>query len=323
MNASRPLARLRRSPALRSLTRETSLSASDLILPLFVVENEEAAGPIKSMPGVARHTLDGLKRQVESAADAGVTAIMLFGLPATKDAEGTSAWAEDGIIPKSIRAAKKAAPGVVVLTDVCLCQYTSHGHCGVLKGGEIRQADSLPLLARAAVAHAAAGADLVAPSSMFDGMVAAIRAALDGHDFAGVGILSYAVKFASAFYGPFRDAADSAPAEGDRRSHQMDPANGREAVAEALQDAAEGADWLMVKPAGAYLDVIANVKRALPAHPLAAYQVSGEYAMIEAAAAAGWVDRDRVIAESLLAIKRAGADLILTYYAAEAAGKIS
>ena len=319
MTNARPLARLRATAPLRNLVRETTLTRHDLILPMFVVENAAAAGPIKSMPGVSRHSLDGFKREVETAAEAGVPALMLFGLPATKDAEGSSAWDENGIVPRAVRAAKSVSPDLVIFTDVCLCQYTSHGHCGLLRDGHIQQAESLPLLARTAAAHAAAGADLVAPSSMFDGMVAAIRAGLDAANFTNVGILSYAVKFSSAFYGPFRDAADSTPAHGDRRSHQMDPANAREAVAEALQDAAEGADLLMVKPAGAYLDVIAAVKRAAPALPLAAYQVSGEYAMIEASAERGWIDRDRVIGESLLAMKRAGADLILTYYAAEVA----
>ena len=320
---ARRLRRMRRTPALRSLVREHRVTADDLIALQFVVEDPADAGPVGSMPGVERITLDDCGRVAERLAGVGVRAVMLFGLPAAKDALGTSAYDERGVVPRAVAAFRRATPDAVVMTDVCLCQYTDHGHCGPLSGGAVANDAALPLLARTAVAHADAGADVVAPSGMMDGMVAAIRAGLDDAGHADRAILSYAVKYASAFYGPFRDAAHSTPASGDRRSHQMDPANVAEALAEAAQDVAEGADALMVKPGMPYLDVVRAVKQQHPGLPLAAYQVSGEYAMIRAAAERGWVDGDAVMMESLLAFKRAGADLILTYFAEEAVRRLS
>ena len=318
---ARRLRRMRRTPALRALVRENRVTADDLIALQFVVENPADAGPVRSMPGVERVTLDGCARVAERLAEAGVRAVMLFGLPATKDALGTAAYDPRGVVPRAVRAFKRATPDAVVMTDVCLCQYTDHGHCGPLDGDAVANDATLPLLARTAVAHADAGADVVAPSGMMDGMVAHIRAGLDAAGHHDRAILSYAVKYASAFYGPFRDAAHSTPTSGDRRSHQMDPANVEEALAEAAQDVAEGADALMVKPGMPYLDVVRAVKQAHPGLPLAAYQVSGEYAMVKAAAERGWVDGEAVMLESLLAFKRAGADLVLTYFA-EAAARV-
>jgi porphobilinogen synthase len=315
----RALTRLRRTPALRTLRRETRLAPADLIQPVFVVENPAQAEPIHSLPGVSRLTLDDLKRVAENTLSAGVPAVLLFGIPADKDNDGSSAAAEDGIIPEAVRAIKRHAPQLAVITDVCLCQYTTHGHCGILAESGGFDDRTLQSIARAAAAHAAAGADIVAPSGMFDGSVAAIRAELDSQGFTTTAILSYAVKYASALYGPFREAAHSAPAFGDRRSHQMDPANGREALAEAAQDIAEGADAIMVKPAGPSLDVIARLRAAIPEAVIAAYQVSGEHAMIAAAAERGWIDGPRAILESLITIKRAGADTIITYSATTAA----
>jgi porphobilinogen synthase len=311
--------RLRSSSALRGMVRETSLSAGDFIYPVFVVEGSgEVRREIGSMPGVFQHSVDALRREAEIVAAAGVPAVILFGLPSEKDEVASGAYADDGVVQRAVRALKSDNPNMLVFTDVCLCEYMSHGHCGIVDGNVIVNDPTLALLARTAVSHAAAGADVVAPSDMMDGRVAAIRAALDAEGFANTPILSYAVKYASAMYGPFREAADSAPKFGDRRSYQMDPANRREAVKEALQDIAEGADMLMVKPAISYLDIIREVRDCCNL-PLAAYNVSGEYAMVKAAAANGWIDERAAVLEILTSIKRAGADIILTYHAKDAA----
>ncbi len=311
--------RLRRTPAIRALVREVHLDTRELICPLFVAENPRDAGVIPSMPGVSRHTLETLAAEIREVAALGLPAVLLFGIPASKDPTGSRAYAADGVICLAIRRIKEIQPDLLVIADTCLCEYTDHGHCGVVQGGMVRNDDTLELLARAAAAYAAAGADLVAPSGMMDGAVAAIRAALDEGGHQDVGILSYAVKYASALYGPFRDAAACAPQFGDRRGYQMDPANAREALAEAELDLAEGADVLMVKPALLYLDVLQRLRTAFPAARLAAYHTSGEYCMIKAAAARGWLDERQIALESLLAIKRAGADMIITYYAKDAA----
>lgn len=311
--------RLRRTDSLRSLVRETRLAAEDFILPLFVCAGTNVRRPISSMPGVFNLSIDEAVRETESAFSEGIKAVILFGLPETKDAEGTGAFDENGIVQQAARAIKKAVPEIVVVADCCLCEYTAHGHCGAIsESGEVLNDQTLRLLANTAVSQAQAGADIIAPSAMMDGQVAAIRQALDESSFAHVPVMSYAVKFASAFYGPFREAADSAPAFGDRRAYQMDAANAREAMREAALDAAEGADFLMVKPATAYLDLVYALRQKYDL-PLAAYHVSGEYAMIKAAAEKGWIDEKRVMLETLTAIKRAGADLIITYYAREAA----
>ena len=320
--------RLRATPALRAMVRETELNARDFIYPLFV-RHGAGRSEIRSMPGVYQLSVSEAVREAESAARAGVNAVILFGIPEEKDPIGLENFADEGIIQQAIRAIKKEIPEMVVVTDVCLCEYTDHGHCGILNTGEHFQAalpegyvlndPTLDVLAKVAVSHAECGADIVAPSGMMDGMVSAIRGALDERGFENTPILSYAVKYASSFYGPFREAAEGAPKFGDRKSHQMDPANVREALREAALDVEEGADMLMVKPALAYLDVIRVVKDAFPALPLAAYNVSGEYAMIKAAAANGWIDEAKVTLETLTAMKRAGADLILTYHALEAA----
>ncbi len=315
----RRLRRTRGKAGLRDMLRETALSVSDLIYPMFVVQNDADAGPVASMPGVARHRLEDIEREIEQVAARRIPAVLLFGIPSQKDAHGSGAYDGDGVIPTAIRRIKAARDDLIVVADVCLCEYTDHGHCGVVREERIDNDQTLPLLAKAAVAYANAGADVVAPSAMMDGQVAAIRAALDAKDQHQTAILSYAVKYASALYGPFRDAAACAPKFGDRRSHQMDPANAREALAEADADVAEGADMLMVKPAGAYLDVISAVRQRWPQVPLAAYQVSGEYSMIKAAAANGWIDERRVVLETLTAIKRAGADILITYFAKDAA----
>ncbi|NOX62467.1 MAG: porphobilinogen synthase [Chloroflexi bacterium] len=312
--------RLRRSEPLRRMVRETELNPADFIYPLFVQHGRGVRHPIPSMPGQFRLSIDQLAAEAEEILSLGIPAVILFGIPASKDPVGQENFAEDGIVQQAIRELKQAAPELVVITDVCLCEYTDHGHCGLLDlDGEIMNDDTLDILGRVAVSHANAGADIVAPSGMMDGMVQAIRGALDDDGFQHIAIMSYAVKYASAFYGPFRDAAEGAPQFGDRKSHQMDPANAREALREAGLDVEEGADFLMVKPALAYLDVIARVKAAFPQLPLAAYNVSGEYAMIKAAAARGWLDERKVTLETLLGIKRAGADLILTYHAKDAA----
>ena len=315
--------RLRRTETLRALIRETSLRPSDFMLPLFAVAGKGVRKPIASMPGVAQLSVDNLVEEARGAWNAGVRSAILFGIPERKDAEGTSAWDPKGPVCTAFKALKDALPDMVAVADVCMCEYTDHGHCGPLERdarGHVAVANdrTLPLLARAAVAYAEAGADIVAPSDMMDGRVAAIRKGLDERGFTDIPIMSYAVKYASGFYSPFREAAQSAPKEGDRRGYQMDPANLREARREALLDVEEGADIVMVKPALAYLDVIAEVKRATNL-PVAAYNVSGEYSMLKAAAQAGWIDEKRVCMEILTGIKRAGADIILTYSAADAA----
>ncbi len=320
--------RLRQSPALRAMMQETQLNAQDFIYPLFV---RHGAGrtPIASMPGIAQLSVGESVREAEKAARLGIPALILFGLPAEKDPIGEENFAPDGIVQQAIKAIKAEFPHLVIITDVCLCEYTDHGHCGILNAGEFYRPElpegyllnepTLEILAKVALSHARAGADIVAPSGMVDGMVAYIRQGLDSAGYENLPILSYAVKYASGFYGPFRDAAEGAPKFGDRASHQMDPANVREAIREAALDIAEGADMLMVKPALAYLDVIHKVHAEFPEMPLAAYNVSGEYAMVKAAAEKGWVDERRVVLETLTAIKRAGADLILTYHALDAA----
>ena len=313
--------RLRRTESLRRLVRETHLVPEQLILPLFVRAGTGVRRPIDAMPGVAQTSVDELLRDAERAAKAGVGGVLLFGIPEHKDATGTESWADDGPVQRAVRALKRELPNLVVITDVCLCEYTDHGHCGVLVDGDVDNDATLELLAREAVSHAHAGADIVAPSDMMDGRVAAIRRALDGAQYAHTPILSYAAKFASVFYGPFREAAESTPKTGDRRGYQMDPANAREALREVKLDLDEGADAVMVKPAGPYLDVIARVRRTT-AVPLAAYQVSGEFAMIKAAAERGWLDGDRAMMESLTAIRRAGADIIITYCAVDAAARL-
>jgi porphobilinogen synthase len=310
--------RMRRTAVLRGMVRETRLAAEQMVLPLFACPGEGVARAVASMPGVYQHSVD---RLVEAAAEAyavGVRSVLLFGLPESKDAVGSAAWSDDGIVQRALRALGRELPDLVKIVDVCFCEYTDHGHCGVLAGERVDNDATVVNLARQAVSLAAAGADVVAPSDMMDGRVGAIRAALDGAGHEEVPILSYAVKFASGFYGPFREAAESTPAFGDRRSYQMSPANGREAMREAALDVAEGADMLMVKPALPYLDVLAALRRRWDL-PLAAYHVSGEYAMLKAAAERGWLDYDRVLMESLLAIRRAGADLVITYGAVEAA----
>ncbi len=312
------LRRLRRTPALRAMVRETKLSVDDLVLPLFACPGTGVANPVASMPGVFQQSVDRLVETCREAAGDGIGAVILFGLPEWKDAEGSAAWADDGVVQRACRELKRALPDLIVVVDVCFCEYTDHGHCGVLKGGEVDNDATLANLARQAVSLAAAGADVIAPSDMMDGRVAAIREALDDKGFAATPILSYAAKFASGFYGPFREAAGSTPSFGDRRAYQMDPANGREALREAALDVEEGADLLMVKPALPYLDVLAALRYEFDL-PLAAYHVSGEYAMLKAAAERGWIDYDRVMMESLVAIRRAGADLVLTYCAREAA----
>jgi porphobilinogen synthase len=312
------LRRLRRSEALRALIRETKVEIGDLIYPLFVVEGNKIKQEISSMPGQYRLSSDLLPKEVEDIAKLGIPAIILFGIPQKKDEIGSSAYHPKGVIQQAIRAIKKATPELLVVTDVCLCEYTSHGHCGVVVDGYVDNDKTLELLAKTALSHVEAGADMVAPSDMMDGRVKAIRQMLDGNRFQNIPVVAYAAKYASAFYGPFREAAESAPQFGDRRSYQMDPPNWREALREVEQDIAEGADIVMVKPALPYLDVIRKVRDTFN-HPLAAYSVSGEYAMVKAAAQQGWLDEKRIVLEMLTAIKRAGADIIITYYAREAA----
>ena len=313
------LRRLRQSPAWRRLVRESAVRARDLVYPLFVVPGEDRREPVPSMPGVHRLSPRLLMEEADAAVEAGVGAVLLFGVPDRKDALGSEAYAERGLVPRAVRELKRRHPDLLVWTDVCLCQYTDHGHCAVLAAdGTLDEETTLPLLAQAAVSHARAGADAVAPSDMLDGRVGAIRDALDAAGHGSTPIVSYAAKYASAFYGPFRDAAHSAPSRGDRRTHQMDPANGDEALREVRADLEEGADVVMVKPAGPCLDVIRRVKETFRA-PTAAYQVSGEFSMMRAAGERGWIDERAVALESLGAIKRAGADIIVTYYAVEAA----
>jgi porphobilinogen synthase len=304
---------------MRRLVREHQLEPSDLIQPIFVVHGSRVEREIGSMPGVYHLSIDGpLDREVDRTRELGIPAVLLFGLPAAKDEIGSENFAEDGIVQQALRRLRARHPDLLLLTDVCCCEYTSHGHCGVLRNGSVDNDATLEILGRVAVTHAAAGADIVAPSGMMDGMVRAIRTALDAAGHADVGILSYAVKYASAFYGPFREAADSAPAFGDRRQYQMDPANVREALIEAQLDEAEGADLLMVKPALAYLDVVRAV-RERTALPLVAYNVSGEYSMVKAAARLGWIDERRVVLETMLGMRRAGADAIISYHAKDVA----
>ena len=319
LGAPRPR-RLRRTAALRDLVRETTLGPADLIFPLFVASGENVRRPVESMPGVDQLSVDALAAEARELGSLGIKAVLLFGIPSAKDPQGLESYAEDGIVQQAIRALKDASPELVVMTDVCMCEYTDHGHCGLLdETGYVLNDETLEILGRIAVSHGEAGADLVAPSGMIDGMVGAIRAALDGDGLERVAVLSYAVKYASAFYGPFRDAAEGAPAFGDRRSHQMDPANAREALREAALDVEQGADALLVKPALGYLDVVRAVRERFPELPLAAYNVSGEYAMVKAAAANGWLDERAIVLEILTGIRRAGADLVVTYHAKEAA----
>jgi len=310
--------RLRRTAGLRALAQETRLDPAQLVAPLFVRSGRQQHEPIASMPGQARLSPDLAAREAAALADLGVGSVLLFGIPDGKDAQGTSAWDPDGPVPAAIRRIKQEAPALTVWADVCLCEYTDHGHCGVLAGGEVVNDATLPLLARAAVAYAEAGADVIAPSDMMDGRVGVIRAALDAAGAADTVIVSYAAKYASAFYGPFRDAAGSTPRQGDRRAYQMDPPNVREAVREALADVAEGADMIMVKPGLPYLDVIRAVRERVDV-PVAAYQVSGEFAMLHAAADRGWLDLPRAMRETCVALRRAGADLVITYFARDLA----
>ena len=312
--------RLRRTPALRDLVRETTLAPDDFVYPLFVVSGEGVRNPIPSMPGIDQLAADLLAAEARELGSLGIKAVLLFGIPSSKDPLGLESFVEDGVVQNAIRALKDASPELVVMTDVCLCEYTDHGHCGLLDAdGYVLNDETLDVLGRIAVSHAEAGADVVAPSGMIDGMVGAIRGALDAEGHERVAVLSYAVKYASAFYGPFRDAAEGAPQFGDRRSHQMDPANAREALREAALDVEQGADALLVKPALGYLDVVSRVHERFPELPLGAYNVSGEYAMVKAAAANGWIDERAAVLEVLTGIRRAGADLIVTYHAKEAA----
>ena len=300
------------------MIRETSLSVNDLILPLFVIDGQDVKNPIPSMPGHFQLSIDNFLKTAEDAYRLGIPAIVLFGIPGNKDSLGTRAYADDGIVQKAVRAVKEKLPDLVAITDVCLCQYTDHGHCGVVQGNTIDNDASLDLIARTALSHARAGADMVAPSDMMDGRVGEIREILDENNFNQIPIMSYAAKYCSAYYGPFRSAADSAPKFGDRRTYQMDPANALEAIREVTMDIEEGADIIMVKPALAYLDIICRVREEIDL-PLAAYNVSGEYSMIKAAEKMGWIDGSKVMMETLTSIKRAGADMILTYFAIEAA----
>ena len=310
--------RLRRTAALRNLVRETRLSASQLVLPRFVRAGTRVRQPVASMPGESQTSVDELLTDARAAAALGVGGVLLFGIPEHKDAEGSGAWDDEGPVQQAVRALKRELPELVVITDVCMCEYTSHGHCGVLVNGEVDNDATLELLAREALSHARAGADIVAPSDMMDGRVRAIRRALDANAFQGTAIMAYSAKFAGAFYGPFREAAESTPQVGDRRAYQMDSANADEAMREVWLDIEEGADLVMVKPAGPFLDIIARVKSET-GYPLAAYQVSGEFAMVQAAAERGWISRDQVMMESLLGMRRAGADVIITYFASDAA----
>jgi porphobilinogen synthase len=312
------LRRLRRTAATRGLVRETKLDVAELVFPMFVCPGEGVVAPLEGLPGIARRSLDRTCDEAEELYELGIRAVLLFGIPEEKDEVASGAYDEDGIVQRALRELRDRVPELVLVTDVCLCEYTSHGHCGVVRDGEVLNDVSLELLARTAVSHAEAGAHIVAPSDMMDGRVGAIRGQLDAEGFENVAIISYAAKYASAFYGPFREVADSAPAFGDRRSYQMDPPNVREAMRELALDVAEGADVLIVKPALPYLDVIAAARARFDL-PIAAYNVSGEYAMVKAAAAAGWLDERQAALETLLAIKRAGADLIFTYWAKDVA----
>lgn len=311
--------RLRTSAAMRSFVRETSLKTEDLIHPMFIAENIDIPRPISSMPGQSQVPISCLDKEIMELQQLGIPAVLLFGIPADKDEQGSEAYAEHGIVQRAVQHIKAIAPDMIVITDVCACEYTSHGHCGVLVDGEVDNDRTVPLLARTAVSHARAGADFVAPSDMMDGRVGAIRRALDAHGMGHVPVMSYAAKFASGFYGPFREAAGSTPVSGDRRTHQMDPGNRREAMREIAIDLDEGADMIIAKPALAYLDIIRDARESFDV-PIVAYNVSGEYAMIKAAGQLGWIDERRVTLETLLAMRRAGADRIVTYHAREAAG---
>ena len=313
--------RLRRTPAIRDMLRETTLKMDDLIYPLFVIAGENVKNPISSMPGCFQLSIGNLLGEVRAVVDLGIRAVLLFGIPSHKDSAATGAYDPEGVIQMAVRAIKDEFPELVVITDVCLCEYMDHGHCGVVQDGEVLNDVTLELLSKMAITHADSGADMVAPSDMMDGRVAAIRNALDDEGLVDTSIMAYSAKFASAFYGPFREAAESAPSFGDRRTYQMDSANGEEAVREALLDIEEGADIIMVKPALPYLDVVHAIKQETK-FPLAAYNVSGEYAMIKAAAANGWLDEERAVMEAVTSIKRAGADLIITYHAKDIAGWI-
>jgi porphobilinogen synthase len=315
--AQRPR-RLRSSENIRRMVRETVLSVDDLIYPVFVTHGKGVARPVESMPGIYNYSIDMLLKHLDVAARLKIPGILPFGIPAAKDEVGSEAYAEDGIIQQAVRAIKEAFPEFLVITDICLCEYTSHGHCGLIRDGRVANDPTLDLLARTAVSHAAAGADMVAPSDMMDGRVGAIRRALDKEGFKDVPVMAYSAKYASAYYGPFRDAAGSAPQFGDRRAYQMDPANSDEALREVWLDIEEGADIVMVKPALAYMDVIRRVKDEF-GYPVAAYNVSGEYSMIKAAAQKGWVDERRIVMETLTGIKRAGADIVITYHALDVA----
>jgi porphobilinogen synthase len=310
--------RLREKALLRAMTRETSLAVDDFVYPLFVVHGRGVREPITSMPGQSQLSVDELVKEAKDAASMGIPAILLFGLPQDKDPHGSEAYAEDGIVQQAVRAVKDRVPDLLVITDVCLCEYTSHGHCGVVEDGVVRNDPTLDLIARTAVSHAEAGADMVAPSDMMDGRVGAIREALDESSYGDTPIMAYSAKYASTFYGPFREAANSTPQFGDRRSYQMDPANAQEAMREIALDIDEGADIVMVKPALPYLDIISRAKTEFGV-PLAAYSVSGEYAMIKAAGKLGWLDEERAMMEALIAIRRAGADIVITYFAKDAA----
>lgn len=318
MNLRKRPRRLRQSAGVRAMVRENHLRVDDLIYPLFVCSGTDIKTPIASMPGVYHHSLDRLAATLDEVVACGVPAVILFGLPESKDACGSQAYADDGIVQQAIRLAKQRHPSLVVISDVCLCEYTDHGHCGLVEGDRVLNDETVKLLATTALSHAKAGVDMVAPSDMMDGRIGAIRDALDAGGYEDVAIMSYAAKFASAFYGPFREAADSTPQFGDRKTYQMDPANGDEALREVLLDVEEGADVIIVKPALAYGDVILRAKQACGL-PVAAYCVSGEYAMIKAAAIQGWIDERRVVVEALLSCKRAGADLLITYHALDVA----
>ena len=310
--------RLRKNEPIRALVRETALDARDFIYPFFVVPGRNKEIPISSMPGIYQVSVDRLAKQCQEARALGIPAVILFGIPEHKDAVGSEAYADRGVVQNAIREIKEKLPELIVMTDVCLCEYTDHGHCGVVRGGDVDNDQTLELLAKEAVSHARAGADVIAPSDMMDGRVAAIRTALDQNGFKDAAIMAYAAKYASSFYGPFREAAESTPQFGDRRSYQMDPANANEALREVALDIEEGADIVMVKPALAFLDIVYRVKRDF-GYPVAAYNVSGEYAMIKAAGQNGWIDEERALMEILFSIKRAGADMILTYFAKQAA----
>ncbi|UCC90041.1 MAG: porphobilinogen synthase [Anaerolineales bacterium] len=309
--------RLRATPVLRKMVRETTLAPGDFIYPMFIVHGQRIRREIKSMPGICQLSVDQAVLEAQEAAELGIPAITLFGIPAVKDSVGSENFSDEGIVQQALRAIKKALPELITIADLCMCEYTDHGHCGIVEGDEILNDATLEILGKAAVSYARAGADVIAPSGMMDGMVSAIRPALDAEGFVNVSILSYAIKYASAFYGPFREAAEGTPQFGDRKTHQMDPANAREALRELALDLEEGADMVMVKPALPYLDIIRRVRDACHL-PVAAYNVSGEYAMIKAAAANGWLDERAVVLELLTGIKRAGADMILTYHAKDA-----